>query len=386
MLATGTRVYDTLKPCLPYNHHSLLMRIARVLVPVTVGVLVLEVCFRIYNPLPFRVRGDRIVLPIRQSYVFDNVGVHKLDPVVRHTKNSLGFRGPEPPRGWSRSVTILAIGGSTTESLFLSDGKTWTDELAWRLASVRHDVWLNNAGLDGQSTFGHLVLLCSFVLDLRPSFALFLIGTNDVERGDANGYDRALTPQRSGAIHSLTTFAAAHSEVAATAQNLARAARAYHAGFGHSEVDLLRATRLAIEEPEIARVLGEHRTKYLNGYRARVGDIVDLCRRDHIEPVLMTQPALFGEAVDPATGVDLRTVQVNGRGNGALEWRLLELYNDVTREVGARKRVLVVDLAREMPKDSRYFYDFLHFTNEGSVRAGDIVFNALVPQLPPPRP
>lgn len=169
-------------------------------------------------------------------------------------------------------------------------------------------------------------------------------------------------------------------------QNLARAARAYHAGFGHSEVDLLRATRLAIDESEIARVLGEHRTKYLSGYRARVGDIVDLCRRNHIEPVLVTQPALFGEAIDPGTDVDLRTVQVNGRGNGALEWQLLELYNDVTREIGVRDHVLVVDLAREMPKDSRYFYDFLHLTNEGSIRVGDIVFNALVPWLARPRP
>ena len=56
-----------------------------------------EVGLRIYNPLPFRVRGDRIVLPVRQRYTFHNEGASKLDPVTYHTKNSIGFRGPDPP-------------------------------------------------------------------------------------------------------------------------------------------------------------------------------------------------------------------------------------------------------------------------------------------------
>ena len=100
-----------------------------------------------------------------------------------------------------------------------------------------------------------------------------------------------------------------------------------------------------------------------------------------ITPVLVTQPALFGETIDPTTHIDLREVQVNGRGNGLLEWRLLELYNDVTREVGAASGVAVIDLAKLMPKDSRYYYDYLHFTNEGAVRVGDIVYAGIASAL-----
>ena len=63
-----------------------------------------EAALHVYNPLPFRVRGSRIVLPVHQRYVFHNDGFSKLDPVTRHTTNSLGFRGPEPPAdrsGWA---------------------------------------------------------------------------------------------------------------------------------------------------------------------------------------------------------------------------------------------------------------------------------------------
>ena len=85
-----------------------------------------EAALHIYNPLPFRVHGNRIVLPVHQRYTFHNEGASKLDPVTYHTKNSLGFRGPDPPKDLSTRLSVLTIGGSTTECLFLSDGKTWT--------------------------------------------------------------------------------------------------------------------------------------------------------------------------------------------------------------------------------------------------------------------
>jgi len=92
-----------------------------------------EIALHIYNPLPFRVHGNRIVLPVHQRYRFHNDGASKLDPITIHTKNSLGFRGPDPPTDFAEQLTVLTIGGSTTECLFLSDGKTWTDAMARRL-------------------------------------------------------------------------------------------------------------------------------------------------------------------------------------------------------------------------------------------------------------
>ena len=60
---------------------------------------------------------------------------------------------------------------------------------------------------------------------------------------------------------------------------------------------------------------------------------------------------------------------------------MLEIYNDVTRAVGREQRALVIDLARALPKDSAYFYDWTHFTNEGAERVAEILNQALVPWL-----
>jgi hypothetical protein len=61
----------------------------------------------------------------------------------------------------------------------------------------------------------------------------------------------------------------------------------------------------------------------------------DLTRANGITAVWITQPALFGDTIDPTTGVDLAMAKVNGRGNGHLEWRLLEMNNDVLRRVAS---------------------------------------------------
>ena len=61
--------------------------------------------------------------------------------------------------------------------------------------------------------------------------------------------------------------------------------------------------------------------------------------------------------------------------NCLLQEKVLELYNDVLRSDSSR--IIVIDLARKMPKDSRYYYDFIHFTNEGAEKVAEILAGEL---------
>ena len=61
--------------------------------------------------------------------------------------------------------------------------------------------------------------------------------------------------------------------------------------------------------------------------------------------------------------------------------RSLELYNDVTREVGRERGVLVIDLARQMPKNSTYYFDLMHYTNAGAAQVAEIIATHLTPFL-----
>jgi len=376
------------------------MRIAKlVAVQAALVFVLLEIALSFYNPLPFRMRGSHLVLPVHQRYEFRHEGARKLDPVTYHSKNSLGFRGPDPPPGGVRGPSVITIGGSTTECLFLSDGKTWTDELARRLAATRPDVWVNNAGFDGQSTFGHLALLRDVVVRLKPAFAVFLVGINDVGLAELNNYDHSMTPSRlpwkqtwsvydtelggwRNWWHDEWTFLTDHSQIFGLIENVRRMRRTKAVQFAHDEWDFRARKLLWFDEATTGARVGEVRPS-LDGYGGRLREIVAVSRANGIEPVLLTQPLLVGEQsdIDPSTGVNLGTIEVRAGNNGVVEWRRTELYNDVTRRVAGELKVALVDLARELPKDSRYYYDFMHYTNEGAARVGALVADVLAPLL-----
>jgi lysophospholipase L1-like esterase len=346
------------------------------------ALVVAEVFLRVVNPLGARLMGDRIVLQRNYTQTITNEKNPRLDPVIHFSRNSLGFRGPEPPGDFAARLSILVLGGSTTECWFLSDGKDWPAVLGKRLAGPFPKIWVNNAGLEGHSTFGHLLLLDQWVVRLKPRVALFLIGINDVEREDLKAGDRAL---QSDAPVPLLERLARHSAIAATVLNLRRTERAERMRLLHGDVRLSRLPPLPLKPEYRKNTLLHHEQRYVPPFRRRVLEIVSLCRTNGIEPVLVTQPALYGDAVDDVTGIDLGRITVDTDPehllNGSLAWRILELYNDATRDVGRSEKVFVVDLAARLPKSSRYFYDFIHYTNEGAAAVGESVADALCPFL-----
>ncbi len=115
-------------------------------------------------------------------------------------------------------------------------------------------------------------------------------------------------------------------------------------------VDLTKTNSREVTEKQIEETKEEHRQKYLKSYARRLIKLIEISRENNIEPVLITQPYLLGKGVDDRTKVDLTTVDAGASGNGRMAWEILELYNDVVRQVGQDHQVLIIDLARELPK------------------------------------
>jgi lysophospholipase L1-like esterase len=342
-----------------------------------VALAVLEVLLRVYNPLEMRFRPDRIVLPVNKRYIFDNTEKFptKLPKTTIHTKNSLGFRGAPPPRDFPDYLTIITIGGSTTECFYLSDGRTWPDLLGQQLSRGFKRVWVNNAGLDGATTYRHLILMEDYVVKLRPKVALFLVGINDVGAGDI----AAAEARRGHDLKQRWRVLLHRSEVYALGQNLWRYFMAQRRGLHHTEIDLRKAGRLE-QLPDGPGLLKDYETNSLPFFAARLEKLVKVCRDHGIEPVLITQPTLYGPGIDPVTGVDLETVIV-GDQNGRFLFQAIDLYNEATRRVAQKNGVLLVDLARELPRNSAFYYDYLHYTESGAKAVAGIVDRHLAPWL-----
>ena len=344
-------------------------------------ILVLGLCeliLRIYNPLGFRIKGDKIILPINKKEIIHHEhGLGKLDKVVVHQRNSLGFRGPEPSSDFPRDLTIVTVGGSTTECFDLAGDKTWPHVLGVNLQRHFNHLWLNNAGLSGNSTFGHYILMQDYLVKLQPKVVIFLVGINDLGIRGERDFDQRIHGVNFRSLERFLASAAVYSELATAALNLYRYYFPKSVMMNNQnkpqEVDFKNLPRFGVLPEARAAMIKEHQDHYLHPYKARLEKLITICREHNIMPVLLTQPVLYGEGADEASGVGLRHRFVAQGMDGATAWQVLELYNDVTREVGREGGVPVIDVAREMPKDPAYFYDLMHYTNAGAARLGDIV-------------
>jgi lysophospholipase L1-like esterase len=345
-----------------------------------------ELVLRIYNPLGFRIRGNKIILPINKTEIIHHEnGLGKLDKVVVVRRNSLGFRGPEPPVDFSKDLTIVTVGGSTTECLDLDDTKTWPHDLDVELQPHFKHLWLNNAGLSGNSTFGHSILLQDYLVKLKPKVVVFLVGINDVGLHSERDFDERIHKPNYRSLERTLATLAVHSELAAAALNLYRyyfpKSSMINNQTVHQETVYSKLPDFTVSAQQQAAILQDHREHYLGDYKKRLERLVAICRQHHMLPVLVTQPVLYGMSVDPASGVNLAHKFVATGMDGATAWKVLELYNAVTRQVGKEHGLLVIDLARELPKDSRYYYDLMHYTNVGAQKVAALIGAQLTPFL-----
>lgn len=366
--------------------HRLTKNFLALLLGVILAFVVTEGVLRIYNPFEFRVKGDKIVLPVNKKYVIKKkrsrtISSSKFDTTIVHTKNSLGFRGEEPPANFSDFLKIITIGGSTTECTYLSDGKTWTDVLGKKLKTNFDHLWINNAGFDGQSTFGHIVLMEDYIVKLRPQIILFLTGANDQNREDLGEQDMEIMRDRFDfySIKGFLKSMANHSEVFSLGLNFYRYWKSVEIGVDHNELDFRIYKNVDISKYMTDEYLGRKKDaltsekKYAKPFAYRLQKLINISRDHGIEPILITQPSFYGNFIDDVTNVDFKFTEIS--------WEILEIFNNVTRQVGKENNILVIDLAREMPKSSKYYYDWLHYTNEGAEKVAEIVYNNLYPYM-----
>ena len=349
---------------------------------------ILEVFARVATPFPIAVQGGRINLPFHAKTEHRVEGVPGLDEIVTVSFNSLGFRGPEPPDDWDSALTILCVGGSTTECTYLSDKKTWPGRLSHKLSQDFESLWLNNAGIDGHSTFGHLQLVDQYISTIRPKVVLLYVGINDIGRTDLNRFDEQSlrTKMRKGesVARQLHRQLIRRSDLLALADNLRRQRLAKSLGlthrvdFGHASLEKVKHLELSDERRR--ELIRNHDARCLTGYRRRLEKLVVQCQGLKIRVVLITQPTLFGVGVDDRLEVDLETVKI-GEVDGWTQWRLLQQYNQITAEVGDELDVPVLEMADQVPKSSRYYYDLLHYTNDGAELLATLVHTELTPIL-----
>ncbi|WP_462253049.1 SGNH/GDSL hydrolase family protein [Ferruginibacter sp.] len=353
-----------------------------ILLGVLIALIICEIILHFYNPLPFAVSKGKLVLPANQKIVYKNTWIKKLDSNINYSRNSLGFRGPELTDSVNKLLSIICIGGSTTECRFISDSLTWPYQLSQQLKDSFPAAWLNNAGVDGHSTFGHLLLLKEYITRLKPKYVTFLIGANDVETDKPQQFD-LMNEKKINFLSAKSFFKSLinKTELGSAFFQLYAIRGAYKKGLIHKEVDFSTLKDTVLSD-QYTKVILQKQAVYLTQYRQRVTDMIAICKAINVKPILITQPSMFGNYTDSTTMINMANKIIpdtDPLSNAVVMEKVLGLYNDVVRSFG--NEVKVIDLAALMPKNSNYYYDFMHFTNAGCSKIAAIISSQLIPYL-----
>jgi lysophospholipase L1-like esterase len=294
-----------------------------------------------------------------------------------YTRDRWGLRGRY---GGPAHIGILAVGGSTTNEMFVGDDETWTDGLARRLAGAGIGLSVVNAGAEGQSTVGHLRNFDTWfplIPKLKFRYLLAYIGINDMALGPRGAdpvqaaFDRAESPER---LRRFRQYLANHSALyrlwrTARGMGEARDAGLIHARSAHAGLAWIETPEPAVAPPEA----GSDLARRLEGYGARVAELIARARAAGAEAIIVTQQRsnwrreggmpLFARNPDgsPDTGHYADTILFNRAAMAAC------------RAAGA----ICLDLESEIEFKPGDFYDHVHTTPAGSARIADYLFAKL---------
>ncbi len=356
-----------------------------------VGLLIvfvgMELLLRVYNPLEFSVRRNKIILRSNQTFTYQNKTIPNLDSTITVRKNNLGFRGDDLPKNNVQYLKIITTGSSTTECAAMNEGDTWTDRTATDLKKQfpNQKIWINNAGLNGFSTYGTILLMKDYLVPLKPDFLVLMVGAMDLSQKNKQALDqRFATTQKGNKLGNVLFNLANHSELISTVMNLKSMLEKGNQASVFRGKPITQRQHTTLSDTAINQLVLTY-DQSLKGYAQRLDTMVDLCKKNNIEPIFMTCPTVYGIGTDSLTNVNLETLDVYGEGNAKAEWQILERYNDLTRQVCIKNGLTCIDLARIVPKSSLYFYDHVHFNALGCRLVGEIVADTLSKKINKPK-
>ncbi len=295
-----------------------------------------------------------------------------------------GFRVLPPVDYAHKSgLRVFAIGGSTTENIFVDNAKTWPHLLQENLeSSLDHRVEVINTGVSGLVA-RHLLGTLQAILPLHPDVALFLVGANDwnyairqrfgqdpqpmrrliflntlLGKAVAAGFDYLLPPDMS--------TQKSRQMIGAAPPGYFRAGRGIHTN------SLERATKKSWF-PDAIDV----------NYRANLLRISDACRKNKIFCVFITQPVAYSNEAPQALRARFWMTPNGAPYTLTLDSmeHLAKLYNHALIDLAAERGHPVCDIASKVPPTPDYFFDDMHYTTAGNAFVSRLLTDCLVPIL-----
>lgn len=294
---------------------------------------------------------------------------------IHYSRDENGLRGQSFVQ--PGEVKILTLGGSTTDQRYIDEGDTWQDVMAQQLYKKGVNAPVANAGVDGHSTYGHLLALDQWIpniKNLHPQFYLFYIGVNDLFRLQPNQYDLNLGYYFNDGLHPIRRFM----QKSATyyvfrVLNGVLAIKSKKAG--HTKVNF-GEINWAVQDWDDQRLsnVKEEYAGFLSKYSERVEKLCRLTQQQGAIPIFVTQASARGMNQGS-------TFEFNPHWGDASVYRRRALNDSTIEACGKCENAICIDLAKDLLFSHDDYYDVVHNNPQGARKIGLFLANRLLPHV-----
>lgn len=386
-------------------------------ISVVVALIIAEIALRLVLPKP-PVISHLLHAPNQVTRFFPlpgiMIGVDKTE--TRFSVNDAGLRGNLLPND-NTTTRILAIGGSSTEALFLDDPDAWPQILQTLLKQESSaPVWVGNAGKSGLNSFGHLTQLFYYKDELHPDIVILQAGINDLNQCISGATDAVRDNAR--LVRRSDFFAAYQKFVFHEIRPRERRSpwrlvdlyqRAHRSLSEHGAQPSPTPFNFVVQDQSGLFYQEQRQRRHaakrenrrpdigecLAAFRYNMDLMAKMARESNIRLILLTQGALYRPDLTPDEENLLWFGSVDANPfaptpprvyyTASVLGTLLNRYNEQTLQVCASGAAHCLDVASILPKTTASYYDDVHLNVSGATTlaravADEIIRARLLPQ------
>lgn len=311
------------------------------------------------------------------------------------TTNETGLRADPLPK--TDMMRILAVGGSSTEALFLDDPDAWPHLLQQELQrATGRNIWVGNAGKSGLSSVSHVVQLHFQLAELHPDIVLVTAGINDLNQCVSGGRQAIIDNARFirepdfPMTYKQYVFDRIIPEEPAKTWRLVELWKRALSDFGKPNKSVTDRFSYVVQDKAAEFYVEQRRRRQeakkldvtpdiqtcLVAFEENLGRMTSLANQYGAQLVLATQGSLYRDDLDSAEEALLwfGAVEQNFFApeppklyyTAAAMSKMLTEYNATTLRVCANHQLVCLDTDRALPKSTASYYDDVHLNVQGS--------------------
>ena len=302
-----------------------------------------------------------------------------------------GFINNELQKVDSAKFNIIFYGGSTTESIFVSQNLRFVSLLEKNLRdNFSNSLNVYNGGVSGAHSLHSIVKLVGSGLNMKPQIVVFMHNINDMAtlvRGgnywsninsrsilvDPSKVDVINTYEQNNllisALKKIRNFLVPNLYNYISPRIKKILSEFFPEKFSEGVFDEFATNRVEIDKYNIEQIM----ELFEKSLRLQIS----ICKIWDIEPILMTQ---FNR-IELNDKLFLKFSKQFPETSASQITEVYKSFNNIIRKVANDSDIVLIDLDKALPKDSIYLYDIVHLNDNGSSKVYELIYPILLEVL-----